>query len=220
MADRDSAYSAGVFPIRLCETFVIGRPTDTCTVIDRNPTPPLDRLRSSTERNEPTHISHVARLFSEHNRSLIAFLYSKLNSLADAQEVAQETYVRLLRLGEPERISFQKALLFRVAANLCVDRIRMRRVREQAEAEETLDQSQDRRLPEDPEMGYEKMRIVQRALAELPAKTSRAFVLHVLEGKDIASIAKTLNLTARMVRYHIANALAYCRTRVEEGKKS
>ncbi len=175
---------------------------------------------SDGETTSPPHASHVAKLFEDHNRSLIAFLYSRLNSLADAQEVAQEAYVRLLRLEQPEGISFQRALLFRIAANLSVDRIRARRVREQAETEETPDIWQSPWFSEDPAMGFERMRIVQRALAELPAKTSRAFVLHILEGKDIRSIAQTLRISARMVRYHIANALAYCRTRVDEGDRS
>jgi RNA polymerase sigma-70 factor (ECF subfamily) len=77
-----------------------------------------------------------------------------LNSLADAQEVAQEAYVRLLRLKQPEGISFQRALLFRIAGNLSVDRIRARRVRERAETEETSDPWQGQRFSEDPAMGF------------------------------------------------------------------
>lgn len=188
---------------------------------ESKPAPSADDPPKSPDREAASrpHALHVAKLFEQHNRSLIAFLYSRLNSLADAQEVAQEAYVRLLRLEQPEGISFQRALLFRIAANLSVDRIRARRVREQAETEETTDPWQSQRISEDPAMGFEKMRIVQRALAELPAKTSRAFVLHILEGKDIRSIAQTLRISARMVRYHIANALAYCRTRVDEGDR-
>ncbi len=44
----------------------------------------------------------------------------------------------------------------------------------------------------------------------LPAKTSRAFVLHAIEGRDFEAIAQTMKLSARMVRYHVSHALAHC----------
>src|SRR5688572_18406531 len=72
----------------------------------------------------------VRRLFEEHNRSLLGFLVHKLNSEAEAHDVAQEAYVRLLQLEEPSAVSFLKAYLFRIADNLAVDRLRHRRVLE------------------------------------------------------------------------------------------
>jgi DNA-directed RNA polymerase specialized sigma24 family protein len=57
---------------------------------------------------------------------------------------------------------------------------------------------------------------IRKALAELPPKASRAFVLHVIEGRDFGSVAQTMNLSERMVRYHVANALAHCRMLVDE----
>jgi DNA-directed RNA polymerase specialized sigma24 family protein len=53
-------------------------------------------------------------------------------------------------------------------------------------------------------------------LRELPAKTSQAFVMHVIEGRDFNVVAQIMKLSERMVRYHVTNALAHCRTRVDE----
>jgi DNA-binding NarL/FixJ family response regulator len=38
----------------------------------------------------------------------------------------------------------------------------------------------------------------------------------VIEGRDFNVVAQTMKLSERMVRYHVTNALAHCRTRVDE----
>ena len=71
-------------------------------------------------------------------------------------------------------------------------------------------------VPERHVSAAEQWRELQAALRELPAKTSRAFVLHAIEGRDFETIAQSMKLSARMVRYHVTRALAHCRARVEE----
>ena len=71
----------------------------------------------------------IADLFREHNRALVAFLQCRLHSLSDAQEVAQEAYVRLVTMDKPEQVDSLRAYLFRIASNLAVDRLRARQVR-------------------------------------------------------------------------------------------
>jgi len=165
------------------------------------------------------HAAEVAALFREHNRALLAFLQCRLGSLADAQELAQEAYVRMLTLEHPEQIDSLRAFLFRIAANLAVDRLRMRKLREATNADEPAEPAPELHLAPVPERqvaAAEQWRELQAALRELPAKTSRAFVLHAIEGRDFEAIAQSMKLSARMVRYHVTRALAHCRARVEE----
>jgi RNA polymerase sigma-70 factor (ECF subfamily) len=72
----------------------------------------------------------IKQLFDEHNRTLIGFLRARLRSEAEARDVAQEAYVRLLELESLNAVGFLRSYLFRVAANLAVDRLRHRTVRE------------------------------------------------------------------------------------------
>ncbi|MBD8873946.1 sigma-70 family RNA polymerase sigma factor [Rhodanobacter sp. DHB23] len=172
----------------------------------------------------PGHETGVAALFREHNRALVAFLQCRLGSLADAQELAQESFLRMLaleRLGQQQADS-PRAFLFRIAANLAVDRLRMRKLRDVPPIEEVPEPMPELHLAPVPErhaMASEQWRELQVALRELPAKTSQAFVLHVLEGRDFDAIAQTMNLSARMVRYHVTRALAHCRARVVEERE-
>lgn len=164
------------------------------------------------------HASRVAALFREHNRALLAFLQCRLGSLADAQELAQEAYVRMLTVKNPEQIDSLRAFLFRIAGNLAVDRLRMRKLREAAPAGLPEPEPELHRapVPERQVVVAEQWRELQAALRELPAKTSHAFVLYAIEGRDFETIAQTMKLSARMVRYHVTRALAHCRARIEE----
>ncbi|QWT19377.1 sigma-70 family RNA polymerase sigma factor [Bacillus sp. NP157] len=155
----------------------------------------------------------VVALFREHNAALVAFLRARLNSLADAQEVAQEVYLKLLSLDDATKIDSPRAFLFRAASNLAVDRLRMRNVRAAAPVDPDQDDWHVTPLPEQHAAALQQWRGMREALDELPAKTSRAFVMHVIDGREFSAIAKDMNLSERMVRYHVGNALAHCRER-------
>lgn len=160
-----------------------------------------------------TRATQVVALFREHNAALVGFLRARLNSLADAQEVAQEVYLKLLSLDDGTVIDSPRAFLFRAASNLAVDRLRMRNVRAMAPADPDDDNWHVTPIPEQHASAHEQWRDLRQALDELPPKTSRAFVMHVIEGRDFATIAREMNLSERMVRYHVGNALAHCRER-------
>lgn len=164
----------------------------------------------------PAHAAQIATLFREHNRALVAFLQCRLNSLSDAQEVAQEAYIRMFTLEHPEQVESLRAYLFRIASNLAVDRLRMRKVRNDHPLEPPSEDVHLAPIPERHASATEQLHGLHKALRELPAKTSRAFVMHVIDGADIGVIARTMKVSERMVRYHVANALAHCRARADE----
>ncbi|QNK02952.1 RNA polymerase sigma factor [Dyella telluris] len=165
---------------------------------------------------DPAFALRIADLFRDHNRALVAFLQCRLHSLSDAQEVAQEAYVRLVTMERPEQVDSLRAYLFRVASNLAVDRLRSRQVR----ADHPLNApDEDLHLAPIPERHVHatgQLHALHKALRELPAKTGRAFVMHVIDGCEISVIARAMKISERMVRYHVANALAHCRARVDE----
>ncbi|MFC5488420.1 RNA polymerase sigma factor [Dokdonella soli] len=160
--------------------------------------------------------AQIEKLCGEHHRALLAFLQCRLNSLADAQEVAQEAYVRLLTLECPERVGDLRAYLFRTASNLAIDHLRMRQVRDRVAAEADLAEAPTAPPSDRQAIAIEQLHGIREALRELPAKTSRAFVQHVIEGRDFGVIARTMKLSERMTRYHVTRALAHCRARMDE----
>ena len=67
--------------------------------------------------------------FEEHARFLHALGYRMLGSAADAEDLVQDTFVRLLERPPPEAEESLRPWLTRVAMNLARDRLRARRRR-------------------------------------------------------------------------------------------
>lgn len=158
----------------------------------------------------------VARLFREHNRSLVNYLAVRLHSVQEAKEVAQEAYVRLLQLDSPGAESLLKSYLFRVATNLAVDRLRRRtRFDRIGPVDAGLDADPIFNEPERNTLVDEEMKALRLGLAELPEHERLALTLFRLEGLSQQAIAARLGVTDRMVRHYISQALVYCRMRVD-----
>lgn len=154
----------------------------------------------------------VRKLFFEHNRALVRFLSAKLNSEAEARDVAQEAYVRLLQLDRPDTIGFLRTYLFRVAENIANDHLRHRAVHERSQPTQQVlfEQLLNRPGPDRSAMSQEELQIVRRALRDLPAKCRKAFVMHVFAERSLAEIAVEMQLSDRMIRYYVARAMAHC----------
>lgn len=180
------------------------------------PKKPRKSARKTDGREETQ--SAVTELFGEHNRTLVSFLAMRLHSVSEAKEVAQEAYVRVLQLDKPGASSFLRAYLFRVASNLAIDRLRRRATQHAAMAAEPFAElTEDRRDPERVAIAREQILILARCLEELPEKCRRAFLMYRLDELSQAEIAKRLEISDRMVRTYIKQAMVHCRMRLEEG---
>ena len=142
-------------------------------------------------------------------RALVSFFARRVGSLAEAEDLTQEVFLRIAR-SEAGDGPLADAYIFRIAANLLRDRARRERVRanyREARALEDflgIDPLDPHRIAED----QEDLALVARTIAELPEKTRRIFALHRLEHVDKKVIAEAFGLSVRMVEIHIQRALA------------
>ena len=169
----------------------------------------------SEDSPEAERAGAVSRLFREHNRVLVGFLAARLQNEHEAQEVAQEAYVKLLQLERTGAVSFLRAYLFRVAENLAVDRLRHRGCQVRHEQIESLEECLDHSPLENEAAARQELDVLQQALGELPSNCARAFRMHRLEERPQAEVATVLGVTERMVRKYITQALIYTRLRLD-----
>ena len=148
--------------------------------------PPVSHAHEPPGR-APGHADQVAALYRENHGALLALLQCRLSSRADAQEIAQEVYVRLLTMNDLAHVDSPRSFLFRMAINLSVDYLRKRAVRANRPPEPIDEDLQGTPLPEQHLWAGQQWTRVQTALRELPSKSSRAFVMHVVEGRDFRS---------------------------------
>lgn len=161
---------------------------------------------------------HIARLFEEHNQNLLRFVTARLHSPQEAKEIAQEAYVRLLNLDESNSVSYMRAYLFRIAANLVVDRLKQRERRSELRNLAFFDEEVSSPPPESLLNARDKLELIQIAISELPPKCRKAFLLHKIHNMSIEKTSEEMNLSTRMVRIYVARAVAFCKERLEQAE--
>jgi RNA polymerase sigma factor (sigma-70 family) len=166
---------------------------------------------NSDDRESRQRAELIARLFREHNDSLVQFLTSRLHSPQEAREVAQEAYVRVLSLDTPGAVSFLRAFLFKTASNIAIDRIRHRQRCPHSNDVSLFDELPETRTPDAHAEGREGIALMHRLLAELTPKCRLAFLLHKVDGLSTREIGERMSLSERQVRDYILRALLHCR---------
>src|SRR5689334_11845030 len=136
-----------------------------------------------------------------------------LGNWADAEDVAQEAFLRLHRHG----LGFANdgatgAWLYRVTVNLCFDRTRSKRPSQELSDLPSLERSAEAAVL----MDGKKQRLMA-ALAMLPAKERAAVVLREIEGLSTAEVAEALGSSEVTVRSQISKALARLRGILNRG---
>jgi RNA polymerase sigma factor (sigma-70 family) len=157
----------------------------------------------------------ISRLFQDNNRALLNFLLTQLPNEQEAREVAQEAYVRLLQLDRPEAISFLRTYLFRIAANLAIDRLRRGVRKARIERSDSFEEWTTGPAVEREVLAAQEVGLLRQAIAELEPKYRQALIQHKFRDRPVADIAAELGVSPRMARSYIACAVLYCRLRLD-----
>ena len=157
---------------------------------------------------EPLQRQDIATLYADHHGWLQGWLRKRLGNAADAADLAQDTFVRLLSRapGEPLNFTAPRAYLATVANRLTINFYR-RRSLEQAYLA-ALAQTPEDLAPslEHQALVLEALDEIDQVLALLPAKTRQAFLMVQVEGYTQEEIASRLNLSVRSVQRYLARA--------------
>jgi RNA polymerase sigma-70 factor (ECF subfamily) len=165
----------------------------------------------------------VDGLIDQVGELLVRFLTARLGSPEAAADVAQDAYVRMLSLEDPDRVQNPRSFLFRTAVNLAVDRARRDR-RERSFLAESVSERDatgsgrewTEHSPEGDLRARERAREISAALAELPSSCREAFLMHRFEGLPYGEIAQRLGVSKSMVEKHLIRALEHLRQRLRQ----
>ena len=121
-----------------------------------------------------------------------------LGDAAEAEDVAQEAMMRLWRFA-PQWQSGKARVstwLYRVAVNLCTDRLRRSTSVSLDEIEEPQD---DSRSADDQMQDKTRLDALQLALADIPERQRQAVILRHIEGLGNAEIGEIMDIGPRAV---------------------
>ncbi len=161
--------------------------------------------------------SLVGRLFAEHRAALQSFFLRRIRSKADAADLAQEVYVRMLRIRDLESIRNPVHYLYTVANNLVKEHAVLdRRQASGIDIDEAPAHEQLETLPAfDGELdATQRVARLGIVLKQLRPKCRAAVELRFTHGLSYRAIATHLGVSPQMARKYVAQGLGHCRRRM------
>jgi RNA polymerase sigma factor (sigma-70 family) len=161
--------------------------------------------------------SLVERLFAEHRTALQSFFRRRIRSQADASDLAQEVYVRMLRIRDQEAIRNPVPYLYTVASNLVKEHaVLEHRQGACIDIDEAPAHAQLETLPTfDVELdATQRATRLAVVLKQLPAKCRAAVVLRFTHDLSYREIGEQLGVSPQMARKYVVQGLSHCRRRM------
>lgn len=169
----------------------------------------------SKPEDAPRIASFAAAAFENYAGELHRYLMRRLRRPEDAEDLAQEVFMRLSRIDDAEFIEKPRAYLFGIASHVIFE-FRMRgRLKDQVVFDsDTLEQAAER----PPEVSRDELvdrldvqKQLRSALARLPPLHLAVFLLHKRDGYSYGEIGDKLNLSSRRIESYITQARSMLR---------
>ena len=147
----------------------------------------------------------------------MGWLRRQIGCSHSAADLAQDTFVRLLSKDQDvASIREPRAYLHVIAKGLLINHWRRRQIEQAYLDALALQPEPVASSPETQALIVETLLQVDSMLARLPAKVRSAFLMSQLQGMTYAAIAKELNVSERMIKKYMAQAMLHCLTLVDE----
>ncbi len=156
----------------------------------------------------------VASLALRYGRGLRRYLSVHLRNANDVPDLAQEVYLRLLRVNHQEAIRNPEAYLFTVASHV----LHQHALRQAANTSfiDITEAIPELLSPagEDPSARAENSQRVEwfrKTLERLPSRVGVALVMHRIYGYTVQEVANELGVARETAKKYLTRAAQYCR---------
>jgi len=151
----------------------------------------------------------LTRVSEETSRDVTSFLRRRLANHADADDLSQEVYIRLLRVKEPGEIRNWRAYVLRVAANVAYEWKLLAR-NQRFHSPDLLDS-----IPESSNTEHEvhieqQMRALTAVMDTLSPKCCAVLLLHRRDQYTYREIASKMGISVSMVKKYLTQGLTRC----------
>ena len=144
---------------------------------------------------------------------LLRFLRARLSSPADAQDLAQEVYLRLLRVKDTSAIRNRRAYVLRVAANIVME-WRMLCRNKLTHTPDPLDYMADDNDTEHQAWLEQQTAELEAALDSLTPKCRAVLIMHRRDRYTMKEIGERMGISVSMVKKYLVKGLSVCQAKV------
>ncbi|WP_420888784.1 RNA polymerase sigma factor SigW [Cohnella candidum] len=183
---------------------------------------PMDtRLAKLARKGDQRAFAEIVSLYKD---KLFHLAYRMTGNRQEAEDVVQDTFLRVFknleRYDENQKFS---TWIYRIATNLCIDRLRKRRSVYSLDAEssdhEGLDGyamlPSDDRTPESELLLSETQRVIHQAMETLPAKYKSVMVLRYLQDMSLQEISEVLDMPVTTIKTRVHRGREFLRKKLE-----
>jgi len=155
-------------------------------------------------------------VLERYHRELLNFLTRQVNDRDAAADLVQESYVRVLGArASGQAVLDWRALLYRTARNLVIDRHRRSLHRQHDQLDDLHETEQPlapvHLQPDEALASLQAVRAYVRTIESLPPRCREAFALHVFDGWSQTQIATHMGVSVSMVEKHVVRGMLACR---------
>lgn len=157
-----------------------------------------------------TSSADLHNLYRDNHVWLVALLRRRLPDASQAQDLAHDTFERIMRADLAQVLKAPRAYLTTVARNVLLNHVRHERI---VHAYQESLQSLPEPLAPSPEEQLVAVQALEQACAVLdglPARTRLIFLMSQLEGMTSPAIAEELKLSVNVVKKAVAQGIKHC----------
>lgn len=159
---------------------------------------------------QPNHHQIVGTLYRDHRAWLLGWLRRNVGCPQRAEDLSQDTFVRLLGRDTVSLPRDPRAFLATVARGLLFDHFRRTALEQLWLAELALQPESERPSPEAQHLILEDLKAIDCLLDALSSRARSAFLYNRLDGMGHAEIAERLGVSVPRVRQYLAQGMRQC----------
>ena len=159
--------------------------------------------------------SHFNQVFLTQRVILLRTLQRMVNNPSTAEDLLQETYLRVTRALSERTVEHLEPFVFQTARNLALDHLRSRRIQSRTVLEDVPTEVIES-VPSSlstPEEAHQAAQLLERlsvSLSQLSARQQRIFILSRLHGCSYQEIARELDVSLSTVQKELKLIMAIC----------
>jgi len=159
--------------------------------------------------------SHFNQVFLTQRVILLRTLQRMVNNPSTAEDLLQETYLRVTRALSERTVEHLEPFVFQTARNLALDHLRSRRIPSRTVLEDVPTEVIES-VPSSlstPEEAHQAAQLLERlsvSLSQLSARQQRIFILSRLHGCSYQEIARELDVSLSTVQKELKLIMAIC----------
>lgn len=160
------------------------------------------------ENKKMTSVQLIADSYTSYHRSVYLYIYYRINSKEEAEDIAQDVFLRLMDYKQMLRPDTVKFFIYTISRNLVNDYLRRHYKKQHYKKQEITSYIYDHATTctnetENQIIANDLLACEKRKLRTLPEQRRKIYIMSRFEDKSSSEISAKLDLSRRTVENHL-----------------